>query len=89
MVMHARTEFIYAIPAYADTPILLDGYTVTPIPSAHEVLHTDEMGNYRELGYVIDDGINRIFHAGDMCMYDGLVQRLENIDIAILPINGR
>ena len=77
------------IPAYADTPIILDGYTVTPIPSAHEVLHTDEAGNYRELGYVIDDGLNRIFHAGDMCMYDGLIPRLENINIAILPINGR
>jgi len=77
------------IPAYADQPIALDGFTVTPIPSAHEVLHTDDKGNYRELGYIIDDRHNRVFHAGDMCMYDGLVERLENIDVAILPINGR
>ena len=77
------------IPAYADQPIVLDGYTVTPIPSAHEVLHTDDDGNYRELGYIIDDGHNRIFHAGDMCMYDGLIERLSKIDVSILPINGR
>ena len=77
------------IPAYADQSIALDDFTITPIPSAHEVLHTDDEGNYRELGYIIDDRHNRIFHAGDMCMYDGLVERLKNIDVAILPINGR
>ena len=77
------------IPAYADTPIELEGYTIIPIPSAHEILHMDEEGNYHELGYIIEDGQNRIFHAGDMCMYDGLVERLKKIDVAILPINGR
>ena len=77
------------IPAYADTPIEIDGFEITPIPSAHEVFHTDEEGNYRELGYIIKAGEIRIFHAGDMCMYDGLIERLKNIDIAMLPINGR
>ena len=77
------------VPAYADQPIAVSGFTVTPVPSAHEVFHTDEMGNYRELGYIIDDGSTRVFHAGDMCMYDGLTERLTQIDVAILPINGR
>lgn len=77
------------IPAHADQPIALDGFRIIPIPSAHEVLHTDEAGDYRELGYIIECGEARIFHAGDMCMYDGLIERLTNIDIAILPINGR
>ncbi len=77
------------IPAIADEKIELDGFEITPIPSAHEVFHTDENGNYFELGYIIDDGSNRIFHAGDMCMYEGLTERLTNIDVAILPINGR
>ena len=77
------------LPAYADKPIVLNGFTVIPVPSAHEQLHTDEAGNYRELGYVIDDGAARIFHAGDMCMYEGLIQRLQEIAVAILPINGR
>lgn len=77
------------IPACAGKPIQLDGFTITPIPSAHEVFHVDEEGNYRELGYLIDDGCNRIFHAGDMCMYDGLTEKLSDVDVAVLPINGR
>ena len=28
-------------------------------------------------------------HAGDMCMYDGHIEKLKDIDIAFLPINGR
>jgi len=77
------------IPAYADQKITLDGFEITPIPAAHEILHTDEAGNYKELGYIIDDGTSRIFHAGDICLYDGLVERLAGIHVAILPINGR
>ena len=77
------------IPAVADCPIEIDGFTVTPVPSAHEELHTDANGNYCELGYLIDAGDVRIFHAGDMCMYEGLIERLQNVDVALLPINGR
>jgi L-ascorbate metabolism protein UlaG (beta-lactamase superfamily) len=57
------------VPARADEPLQLDGFLVTPIPSAHETLHPDENGNYRELGYVLEDANHRIFHAGDMCLY--------------------
>lgn len=77
------------IPACADIPIVLDGFTVTPVPAAHEVFHTDEQGNYRELGYIISTGSTRIYHAGDGCIYDELPRRLSRIDVAILPINGR
>ena len=79
------------VPAYADCPIVINGFTVTPIPSAHEVFHTDADGNFRELGYIIDDGSTRVFHAGDMCMYDGLIETLKPfaVDTAFLPINER
>lgn len=77
------------VPAYDNKPITLDGFNITPVPSAHEVFHTDSEGNFKELGYIIDAGENRIFHAGDMCMYDGLTDKLNNINISILPINGR
>lgn len=53
------------IPAYADKPLKLGGFTVTPVPSAHETFHTDAQGNYKELGYIIDDGCTRIFHFDD------------------------
>ncbi len=77
------------VAAYADKKIELAGFEITPIPSAHEEFHFDENGNYCELGYIVEcDGV-RVFHAGDMCMYDGLCERLDNIDIAMLPINGR
>ena len=77
------------IPAHADRPLELGAFRVIPIPSAHEILHPDENGDYHELGYIIESGTARILHAGDMCMYDGLTGRLTDIDIAILPINGR
>jgi len=77
------------IPAYADRPLMLAGVKVTPIPSAHEVFHQDSKGNYCELGYIIENESGRFFHAGDMCMYEGLTERLADIDVAFLPINGR
>ncbi len=77
------------IPAVAGIAVTVGAFTVTPVPAAHEVLHTDAQGNYYELSYIIDDGSNRVFHGGDMCLYDGLTDWLKNIDVAILPINGR
>lgn len=77
------------LPAVVGETISLGTFTVTPIPAAHEELHTDENGHYRELSYLIDDGCNRIFHGGDMCLYDGLPEKIGQVDVAILPINGR
>lgn len=79
------------IPAVAGTAIELCGFWVMPIPSAHESLHADENGHYKELGYMIRTNNQTFFHAGDMCMYDGLIDTLKQfqIDIAFLPINGR
>ncbi len=77
--------------ARAFEEIKLNNFTLIPIPSAHEELHTDSNGDYCELGYVIKTNEQTFFHAGDMCMYDGLIQNLEkfSINIAFLPINGR
>lgn len=77
------------IKAYADKNIVLDNFSITPIPSAHETFHFDDFGNYYELGYILDFAGKRVFHAGDMCMYDGLIERLTNIDVGLIPINGR
>lgn len=63
--------------------------TVIPIPSAHEELHTDAIGQYKELGYKILLGNLSIYHAGDCCIYNGLLKRISNADVMMLPINGR
>jgi len=67
--------------------------TVTNIPSAHEELHPDENGNYREGGFRIlfGEGADTVsvYHAGDCCPYDGLEARVMHTDIMILPVNGR
>lgn len=79
------------IPAKAFEKISICGFDITPVPSAHEEFHTDENGNYSELGYVIKTVSGTFFHAGDMCPWDGLADELKkhNINIAFLPINGR
>lgn len=48
-------------------------------------------GQYRYLGYVIELAGVRIYHSGDSLVFDGLAERLRElqVDIALLPINGR
>ncbi len=72
--------------------VLIDlgsGISVTPIPAAHEELHKDENGNYKELGFIFDFGGKKIYHSGDCCMYDGLIERVSGVDIMMVPVNGR
>lgn len=68
---------------------LTDGIEVRGVKSAHEVFHTDENGDYRELGYRFNFGGTHLYHSGDCCPYDGLEERLAGCDILIVPINGR
>jgi len=68
---------------------LTDSISFTPVPAAHEQLHTDDDGNYCELGFVFNFGKTKLFHSGDCCMYDGLAERVRGCDIMMLPINGR
>ncbi len=77
------------IPAFDGKAIELDGVSVMPIASAHEQLNADENGNYREMGYKLTLGETTLYHAGDCCIYDGLVEKLGKVDIAMLPVNGR
>lgn len=77
------------IDALADEVLDFGECRIIPIPSAHEDLRTDEDGNYMDMGYkIILDNIF-IYHAGDCCVYDGLTERLMNVDILMVPVNGR
>lgn len=74
----------------ADQPVELEtDLTVTPIPAAHEELHPTEDGSYKELGFIVDMGGIRMYHAGDCCPYDGLIERIQGVDVGLMPINGR
>lgn len=86
------------LPPERLTPLRADGeavaiapFTFHAIPSAHEQLETDENGDHRFIGYVVEVGGRVIYHSGDCCPYPGLVERLRRwrIDLALLPINGR
>ena len=73
-----------------DEKFILDEYiSVTAIPSAHEELHTDENGDYLEVGFRFSFGDIDLYHGGDGCPYDGLENRLMGCDILMLPVNGR
>lgn len=78
--------------ADADMPLLLAAHPdilVTPVPAAHEQLNQGADGHYEALGYIVQLGQTTIYHAGDCCIYKGLSDRLQQIDIGFLPINGR
>jgi L-ascorbate 6-phosphate lactonase len=87
------------IGAQPDRPIELDGLSVHPVPACHGIEPSDAYtfgrelsdGLYRYLGYVVDLGGVRVYHAGDTIPFDGLEERLRElaIDVALLPINGR
>jgi L-ascorbate metabolism protein UlaG (beta-lactamase superfamily) len=61
------------------------------VASAHESIETDENGDHRYLGFVINFGDLIIYHSGDGVPYEGLAELLaqHGPDIAFLPVNGR
>ena len=63
----------------------------TAIPSAHETLAVNDRGEHHYLGYILRCGGAVIYHSGDCVPYEGLAEKLaqEQIDLALLPINGR
>jgi len=73
-----------------------------PIPALHGLkappavydfgfVEKDDKRLYRYLGYVIEMAGVRVYSAGDTLAFDGLIERLRQleVDIALLPINGR
>ena len=72
-------------------PLSVGPFKFHAIPSAHEQLETDENGDHKFVGIVIEVGGRVVYHSGDACLYDGLLERLKQwkIDLALLPINGR
>jgi L-ascorbate metabolism protein UlaG (beta-lactamase superfamily) len=68
------------------------GFTISAVPAAHEAVERDDAGRMLHLGYVVRCADYALYHAGDTIPYDDLVARVRavaDIDVALLPINGR
>jgi len=87
------------VGAQPDEPLVLAGARVHPVPARHGVNVADAYnfgqqlsdGLVRYLGYVVELGDVRAYHAGDTIVYDGQAERLRALrpHLALLPINGR
>ena len=75
----------------AGRTITVAGFGITGVPAAHEKLVRDEQGRHRFLGYVVRTATCTIYHSGDTVPYEGMVEMLRphDVDVALLPINGR
>ena len=67
------------------------GFVFHGVPAAHESIERDEAGRCKCLGYIVRIGPFRIYHSGDTLLYEGMADRLRpfEVDVAMLPINGR
>lgn len=64
---------------------------VDAVASAHEALDWTEEHGFPYLGYILRMGEFAVYHAGDCAPYEGLAKTLRpyDLDLALLPINGR
>jgi L-ascorbate metabolism protein UlaG (beta-lactamase superfamily) len=78
-------------PIAKNEAVKLEPFTFHTVPAAHEDVETDLEGNLKFIGLIIKVGAYTIYHSGDTLLYDGMVDRLKNwnIDVALVPINGR
>jgi L-ascorbate metabolism protein UlaG (beta-lactamase superfamily) len=77
--------------SFVSDQIELHGFRITAVPAAHEQLDTDAAEHFLYQGYVVEVGPWAVYHSGDTMLYPGMKERLKHwdIDVAILPINGR
>lgn len=71
---------------------LTKAIAVYPVASAHEDYRVDANGCHHFLGYILQCGPFRIYHAGDTLLTDQLIHdlcRFSRYDAVFLPINGR
>lgn len=87
------------VGAQPDEPIDVKGLTIHPLPARHGVDVSDAYnfgealsgGLVRFLGYVVEVGGVRVYHAGDCVPYPNQTDRLRALgaQVVCLPINGR
>jgi L-ascorbate metabolism protein UlaG (beta-lactamase superfamily) len=84
-------ETMHTVDAGDSISLSADEIDLVAIPAAHEDLELSDDGAHRYLGYVLSFGPIRVYHSGDTVPFPGLIEILRElqIDIALLPINGR
>lgn len=75
----------------AGTQVEAGTFVLHGVPAAHEGLDLDDQGRHPYLGYVARFGPWTVYHSGDTVLYEGIEEALApfDIDLALLPINGR
>jgi L-ascorbate metabolism protein UlaG (beta-lactamase superfamily) len=81
--------YLYGLNAWDAEKIR--AFRVTAVPAAHDQLALDDQGRNLYLGFIVKMGPGVVYHSGDTVAYDGMAEVLRpfNIDVAILPINGK
>lgn len=72
--------------------VTVGGLRISGVAAAHEFLDADPAtGRFPHLSFVIEGHGCTVFHAGDACLYEGLITTLRQwrFDLMLLPINGR
>jgi L-ascorbate metabolism protein UlaG (beta-lactamase superfamily) len=67
------------------------GFEFIAVPASHETIERDSAGRMIYMGFIVKFGAWTIYHSGDTVLYDGMADILRpfEIDLALLPINGR
>ena len=73
------------VPVGEGERVKLNGFALEAVPAAHETCAPEFAG------FVATVGRHRIYHSGDTVLFPGMEERLRRfeIDLALLPINGR
>ncbi len=67
-------------------------FRIHAVPAAHETVEVNDDGKCKFVGLVVQCGDQyTIYHSGDTMLFDGMADTLKpfEIDLALLPINGR
>lgn len=82
-----------AVGMNAGESITIGDAVIHAVAASHEFLDVDsDTGLYPYMQYIIEINGVRIHHAGDTVRYEGMLPAVKsygNIDIQLLPINGR
>lgn len=72
---------------------LTSGIRLTQVPSAHPNIEYNKDGTLRYSGFLVKIGDTVIYHAGDTCVNEEIVYKLQSkvnkIDFAFIPVNEK